>query len=65
MNDTSRVEAMRATTEARDRVGSSRRSSKADAMEAALKRYLSAEQYHQLAEEKPDGEQGTDEKDHG
>ena len=51
MNDMSNAESMRATREARDRVASSPRSSKADAMEAALKRYLSAEQYHQLAEE--------------
>ena len=55
MNDMSRAEAMRATREARDSVGSSRRSSKADAMEAALKRYLSAEQYHEL-EKTPEGE---------
>ncbi|MCP3421947.1 hypothetical protein [Nocardioides pinisoli] len=52
MNDMSKAEAMRAAREARDRAGSSRRSSAA-AIESAMKRYLSAEQYHQLTEEAP------------
>lgn len=50
MNDMSKAEAMRAAREARDRAGSSRGSSAA-AIESAMKRYLSAEQYHQLTEE--------------
>lgn len=47
MNNMSKAESMRAAREARDRVGSSRGSS-AGAVEAAMRRYLSAEQYHQL-----------------
>lgn len=49
MNDMSKVEAMKAAREARDRAGMSRGSS-ASAIEAAMKRYLSAEQYHEIAE---------------
>jgi hypothetical protein len=49
MNDMSKAESMRAAREARDRAGSSRGSSAA-AVEAAMQRYLSAEQYHEIAE---------------
>ena len=52
MNDMSKTEAMRAAREARDRAGSSRGSS-ATAIEAAMKKYLSAEQYHETAERAP------------
>jgi hypothetical protein len=52
---------MRAAREARDRAGSSRGSSAA-AVEAAMQRYLSAEQYHEIAEGAPraDEEQEQD-----
>ena len=61
MNDMSKAEAMRAAREARDIAGSSRGSSAA-AIEDAMKRYLSAEQYHEIAEgaPRPDEEQGQD-----
>ena len=61
MNDMSKAESMRAAREARDRVGSSRGSSAA-AIEAAMQRYLSAEQYHEIAEGAPraDKEQEQD-----
>lgn len=61
MNDMSKAESMRAAREARDRVGSSRGSS-ASAVEAAMQRYLSAEQYHEIAEGAPraDEEQEQD-----
>ncbi|MBD3924457.1 hypothetical protein IEZ26_07500 [Nocardioides cavernae] len=49
MNDMSRAEAMSAAHEAKDRVGSSRGSS-VTAIEAAMRRYLSAEQYLEVAE---------------
>lgn len=51
MGEMSRAEAMRAAREARDRDVSSPRTSKTSAVEAAMKRYLSAEQYHELNEE--------------
>lgn len=57
MNDTSKVEAMKAAREAQDRVVSSPRTSSTTAVEAAMKRYLSAEQYHELAEESRTTEQ--------
>lgn len=50
MSDMSRAEAMKAAREARDRDVSTPRTSKAGAVEAAMKRYLSAEQYHELHE---------------
>jgi hypothetical protein len=53
MNDMSKAESMRATREARDTAGSSRGSSAA-AIESAMRRYLSAEQYHQLEEPAPE-----------
>lgn len=65
MNDMSKAEAMRAVREARDRAGSSRGSSAA-AIEAAMKRYLSAEQYHELVEEarpKAEEQEQADRKD--
>ena len=49
MNDMSNVEAMKAAQEARDRAPSPRGSS-STAIEAAMRRYLSAEQYHELGE---------------
>jgi hypothetical protein len=52
MNDMSKAESMRAAREARDTAGSSRGSSAA-AIESAMRRYLSAEQYHQLEEPAP------------
>lgn len=55
MNDMSKAEAMKAAREARDRAGTSRGSSAA-AIESAMKRYLSAEQYHQLTEGAPPAE---------
>jgi hypothetical protein len=50
MNGMSKAEAMRAAQEARDAVVSRPGSSSSSAREAALKRYLSAEQYHEVAE---------------
>jgi hypothetical protein len=47
----SKAESMRAAREARDRVVASPRTSSTTAVEAAMKRYLSAEQYHELSEE--------------
>ncbi len=52
MSDMSKAESMRAAREARDTAGSSRGSSAA-AIESAMRRYLSAEQYHQLEEDAP------------
>jgi hypothetical protein len=64
MGDMSKAEAMRAAREARDRDVSSPRTSSTSAIEAAMKRYLSAEQYHELNEEARAAEQerteGTD-----
>lgn len=64
MSDMSKAEAMRAAREARDRGVSSPRTSSTTAIEAAMKRYLSAEQYHELSEEARAAEQerteGTD-----
>ncbi|WP_107772249.1 hypothetical protein [Nocardioides sediminis] len=51
MSDMSKAEAMKAAREARDRVASAPRTSSTSAVEAAMKRYLSAEQYHELNEE--------------
>jgi hypothetical protein len=48
---------MRAAREARDRDVSSPRTSSTSAIEAAMKRYLSAEQYHELNEEARAAEQ--------
>jgi hypothetical protein len=50
MNEMSKAEASSAAREAQDRVVSSPRTSSTTAVEAAMKRYLSAEQYHQLSE---------------
>lgn len=57
MSDMSKAEAMKAASEARDRVTSSPRTSSTSAVEAAMKRYLSAEQYHELSEETRTAEQ--------
>ena len=63
MNDMSKAEAMRAAREARDIAGSSRGSSAA-AIDAAMQRYLSAEQYHEIADGAPraEGEQERDDR---
>lgn len=50
MSEMSKAEAASASREAQDRVVSSPRTSSTTAVEAAMKRYLSAEQYHQLNE---------------
>lgn len=62
MNDMSKAEAMRAAREARDRAGTSRGASAA-AVEAAMKRYLSAEQYHQLEEDAGPGDEKREQDD--
>jgi hypothetical protein len=51
MSDMSKAGALRAAREARDRDVSSPRTSSTTAVEEAMKRYLGAEQYHQLGEE--------------
>jgi hypothetical protein len=51
MSDMSKAEALKAIREARDRVASAPRTSSTTAVEAAMKRYLSAEQYHERSEE--------------
>lgn len=56
MNDMSKAEALRAASEARDRAGMSRGASQS-AVEAAMRRYLSAEQYHELAADAPSAEE--------
>jgi hypothetical protein len=50
MGDMSKVEKAKAAREATDHVAASRPSSSAAAVEAAMHRYLSAEQYHELNE---------------
>ena len=60
MNGMSKAEAMRAAQEARDAVVSRPGSSSTSAREAALKRYLSAEQYHEVAEVRPPDEDEMD-----
>jgi hypothetical protein len=57
MNDMSKVEQMKAAREAQDRVVSAPTTSSRTAVEAAMKRYLSAEQYHELAEERDQRDQ--------
>lgn len=60
MNDMSKVEKARTAREATDHVAASRRTSSAAAVEAAMQRYLSAEQYHELKErQEPTTEQGS------
>jgi hypothetical protein len=56
MNDMSKAEAFKAAREARDRAGSSH-GSWATTVEAAMRRYLSAEEYRQLAEAAPPGDE--------
>lgn len=56
MDDMSKAEALRAAHEARERAGSSR-GSWATTVEAAMRRYLSAEQYHELAADAPSAEE--------
>lgn len=60
MGNMSRTEAARAAQEARDRTPGPRGSSAA-AIEAAMRRYLSAEQYHELVDDdRPADESATD-----
>jgi hypothetical protein len=56
MNDMSKLENARAAREARDSVVSSPGGSSAAAVAAAMRRYLGAEQYHELRgeEEQPE-----------
>jgi hypothetical protein len=56
MDDMSKAEALKAAHEARERAGSSR-GSWATTVEAAMRRYLSAEEYRQLAESAPPGDE--------
>ena len=51
MSDMSKLEKARAALEARDSVASSPAGSSAAAIAAAMRRYLSAEQYHELKDE--------------
>jgi hypothetical protein len=60
MNDISKLENLRAGHEARDSVASSHEGSSAAAVTAAMRRYLGAEQYHELK-----GEQGQSESQQG
>jgi len=62
MNDISKTESMRAAREARETAGSSRGSSAA-AIESAMRRYLSAEQYHQLEEGAPQADDEQEQAD--
>ncbi|WP_374455634.1 hypothetical protein [Nocardioides sp.] len=57
MSEMSKAESMRAAREAQDHVVSSPRTSSTSAVEAAMERYLSAEQYHELSEEARAAEQ--------
>ena len=60
MFDMSKVEKARTDREATDHVAASRPSSSSAAVEAAMHRYLSAEQYHELKErQEPATEQGS------
>lgn len=60
MNEMSKAEAMKAAQEAKDAAVSRPGSSSANAREAAMKRYLSAEQYHEVAHERPPAEEQDD-----
>ena len=51
MSDTSKLESARAAREARDSVVTSPGGSSSAAVAAAMRRYLSAEQYHELRED--------------
>ena len=51
MSDMSRLDKERASRDARDSVASSPRSPTAEAIAAAMRRYLSAERYHELRDE--------------
>ena len=51
MSDMSNLENARAAREARDSVASSHQGSSAAAVAAAMRRYLGAEQYHELKDE--------------
>ncbi len=60
MSDSSRIEKTRAAQEAREAVASRPPGSSGAAIEAAMLRYLSAQEYHELAGESgPGDETGT------
>lgn len=59
MSDMSRSEKARAAAEARDAVATRPAGSSAAAVAAAMRRYLSAEQYHDLQEEKEETERSS------
>ena len=58
MTDHERIEKQAAATEARGAAGTLPRGSRAGALDAALTRYLAAEEYHEKVEE-TDGDDGT------
>ena len=64
MNDMSKAESLRAASEARDRAGTSRGASES-AVEAAMRRYLGAEQYHELTAGAPGADEGRGPVDRG
>jgi hypothetical protein len=63
MSDSSRIENAQAAREAREAIASRPTSSSGAAIDAAMRRYLSAEQYHELrGESRPEGRsEATDE----
>ena len=64
MSDMSKLEKARAACEARDSVASSPAGSSAAAIAAAMRRYLSAEQYHELKDEHERSERQPEPTDH-
>ena len=64
MNDMSKLENARAAREARDSVASSPAGSSAAAVAAAMRRYLGAEQYHELRNEQEQSESQPEPTDH-
>lgn len=64
MNDMSKLENARAAREARDSVASSPGGSSAAAVAAAMRRYLGAEQYHELRSEEEQSENQPEPADH-
>jgi hypothetical protein len=64
MNDMSKLENARAAREARDSVASSPGGSTAAAVAAAMRRYLGAEQYHELRSEEEQAENQPESADH-
>jgi len=65
MTDTSKLESARAAREARDSVASRAEGATTAAVASAMRRYLSAEQYHELREVEPsaDEQEPTDDAD--